>query len=246
MHAHISANNKTVENVVIASAYGDSLQLSPTDLDGAVSRQSECYHLQGVSSLTIVSCFRCSVACIIGTCVSGQLRLAYELRRSTGRIFSGGTHHHVRGTEETLFYPSQPSRSRYYHNTTLYWCDRVVSVCSCLTFDKCRKLTRRVQLHIVRLQNAIRQLNGCETKYIESLTVSESFLSFQKNTLWQVEVAVFEIYNHPQAKRAYAWSYTVDNKDTTYVVVLEIPPVNSPQTAVQAAIAAQILNGTFR
>ena len=62
MHAHISANNKTVENVVIASAYGDSLQLSPTDLDGAVSRQSECYHLQGVGSLTVVSCFRCSVA----------------------------------------------------------------------------------------------------------------------------------------------------------------------------------------
>ena len=99
--------------------------------------------------------------------------------------------------------------------------------------------------YIARLQNAIRQLNHCESKYVESVTVSESFLSFQEDTLWQGEVAVFDIYGHPQAERAYAWSYRAGNKETGCVVVLEIPPVTSPQTAVQAAIAAQIVNGTF-
>ena len=99
--------------------------------------------------------------------------------------------------------------------------------------------------YIKRLQNAIRRLNHCESKYLCSVTVSEPFLSFQTTKLWQGEVAIFEIYGHAKAHRAYAWSYTVDKKDRRYVVVLEIPPVNSPRTAVQAAIAAQIVNGTF-
>lgn len=97
--------------------------------------------------------------------------------------------------------------------------------------------------YLVRLQNAIRRLNSCESKYVETVTVSQPFLSFRHNTVWQGEVAVFEVYGHPKARRAYAW---VNNEETRYVVVLEIPPVSSPQTAVQAAMAAQIANGTFR
>ena len=99
--------------------------------------------------------------------------------------------------------------------------------------------------YIARLQNAIRQLNHCESQYVESVTVSESLVSFQKNTLWEGDVAVFQIYGHPHAKRAYAWSYGSGNKNTGCIVVLEIPPVISPRTAVQAALAAQIVNRTF-
>ena len=100
--------------------------------------------------------------------------------------------------------------------------------------------------YIERLQNAIRKSNHCESKYIETVTVSESFQSFQHDTNWQGDVAVFEICGHPQAQRAYAWSCAPIKEEMRYVVVLEIPPVNSPQTAVQAAIAAQIVNRTFR
>jgi hypothetical protein len=99
--------------------------------------------------------------------------------------------------------------------------------------------------HIVRLQNAIRHLNGCESVYVETATVSESFHSFKKDKVWQGEVVVFEICGHPQAKRAYAWSYVLNDGQTRHVVVLEVPPVRSPETAVQAALAAQIVNGTF-
>jgi hypothetical protein len=99
--------------------------------------------------------------------------------------------------------------------------------------------------YLVHLQNAIRRLNGCESKYVETVTVSQPFLSFRHNTVWEGDVAVFEVYGHPKAQRAYAWSSTTDNEETRFVVVLEIPPVSSPQTAVQAAIAAQIVNGTF-
>jgi hypothetical protein len=79
------------------------------------------------------------------------------------------------------------------------------------------------------------------------VAISESFQGFQGQILWEGEVVVFETPDHPQAKRAYAWSYgsTNSDKETRYVVVLEIPPVTSPQTAVKAAIAAQILEGSF-
>lgn len=100
--------------------------------------------------------------------------------------------------------------------------------------------------YIARLQNAIRQLNHCDSKYVATVFVSEPFLTFHKERIWQGEVAIFQIYGHAQAKRAYAWSNTRGDKNGGYVVVLEIPPINSPETAVQAAIAAQILNGSFR
>ena len=98
---------------------------------------------------------------------------------------------------------------------------------------------------IVRLQNAIRRLSGCESGYVETVAVSESFHGFKTDRMWQGEVLVFEIRGHPHAKRAYAWSVLEDGQ-TRHVIVLEVPPVTSPQTAVQAAIAAQIANGTYR
>ena len=100
--------------------------------------------------------------------------------------------------------------------------------------------------YLAVLQNAILRLNGCQSKYVETVTISQPFESFHRNKVWQGEVAVFEIYGHPKALRAYAWSYTTDNEETKYVVVLKVPPVSSPETAVQAAIAAQIVKGTFR
>ena len=47
----------------------------------------------------------------------------------------------------------------------------------------------------------------------------------------------FELTGHPHAKRCYAWSY-IDKGEPQYVTVLERPPVDSAETAVQAAIVA--------
>lgn len=99
--------------------------------------------------------------------------------------------------------------------------------------------------HIARLQNAIRQLHNCDSTYVESVTVSGNFLFLQKGTIEESEVAVFELSGNPQAKRAYAWSCRSGN-NARAIVVLEIPPVTSPRTAVEAAVAAQIVNRTFR
>jgi hypothetical protein len=51
-------------------------------------------------------------------------------------------------------------------------------------------------------------------------------------------VEVFDLIEHPQGKRAYAWIYSEGNQDHT-VIVLEKPPVDSAQMAVKVAIAAR-------
>ena len=44
--------------------------------------------------------------------------------------------------------------------------------------------------------------------------------------------------NHPKAKRAYAWSHLDEKKDdrTRFVAALEIPPVESAETAIRVQI----------
>jgi len=61
---------------------------------------------------------------------------------------------------------------------------------------------------------------------------------FWQKVAWDGVVEVFRLAGHPKAKRCYAWSYT-EGKETRFVTVLEIPPVESAQTAVRAAIASE-------
>lgn len=89
--------------------------------------------------------------------------------------------------------------------------------------------------YIESLQEAIKKLHGCDSTYAESVPVHETF---QGQTVWAGEVEVFDLVRHPKAKRCYAWAHKEGegNKGTRYIAVLEIPPMDSPQRAVQAAI----------
>ncbi len=95
--------------------------------------------------------------------------------------------------------------------------------------------------YIERLQNAIRDLHGCESQYLETVPVTETF---QGKTVWQGDVEVFEIRGHPEATHAYVWSHRAGkgDKETRYITVLNVPPVDSPQTAVKAAVMSEIKN----
>jgi hypothetical protein len=57
-------------------------------------------------------------------------------------------------------------------------------------------------------------------------------------TAWEGTVEVFELVGHPQAKRAYAWTYRDGDQNKT-IAVLGIPAVDSPQSAVKVAIASK-------
>ena len=83
----------------------------------------------------------------------------------------------------------------------------------------------------------ILHLHNSNSKWVESVPVEEVY---NGKVIWKGTVEVFDLIGHPKAKRAYAWSHLGADKDerTRFVAVLEIPPVVSPKTAVQASIAA--------
>jgi hypothetical protein len=89
--------------------------------------------------------------------------------------------------------------------------------------------------NIEKLQNAIRETHGCESRHVGSEQVHESF---EGRIAWQGTVEVFDLIGHPTAKRAYAWMYQDHDQDKT-VTVLHLPPVDSPQSAVKVAIASK-------
>jgi hypothetical protein len=86
------------------------------------------------------------------------------------------------------------------------------------------------------LQTAIRAQHGCDSQHVESVPVHEVF---HGQTAWRGTVEVFEIIGHPRAKHVYSWAYEDDDGRTKTITVLEIPPVDSAQTAVKVAIAAK-------
>ena len=66
-----------------------------------------------------------------------------------------------------------------------------------------------------------------------------------RGTVWDGDVEIFDLKQHPKAQRAYAWAPLDGKRDekTRFVVVLEIPPVKDAKTAVQALIMADSNTG---
>ena len=96
--------------------------------------------------------------------------------------------------------------------------------------------------YIAEIQAVFLKLHGCDADYVETVPVVEQF---QGETIWQGDVEVFDIRGHPKATRGYGWGYVTNEEGgRRYFTVLEIPPVTSPQTAVQAAIRSEIQNAT--
>lgn len=90
--------------------------------------------------------------------------------------------------------------------------------------------------YIERLQQAIRDLHGCESTHVESVPVRETH---RGQTVWDGTVEVFDLIGHSKARRCYAWAHAQDG-GSRYIAVLQIPPVTSPTTAVRAAIMEQV------
>ena len=89
--------------------------------------------------------------------------------------------------------------------------------------------------YIERLQMVIHQLHGCDSTWIKTVPVHETF---NGQTVWDGDVEVFSV-KHPQAQMAYAWS-TSGGK---FTAVLGIPPATDPQNAVKVSIVADAKRG---
>ena len=91
------------------------------------------------------------------------------------------------------------------------------------------------QDYLAQVQVAVLQLHNCGATWRETVPVHEVF---KVQTVWQGDVEVFDLQGHPKAKRAYAGSHLDGKNDerTRFVAVLEIPPVESAETAVRVQI----------
>lgn len=88
---------------------------------------------------------------------------------------------------------------------------------------------------IAKIKDAIEVMHKCKARHVASEPVIELF---NGEVAWDGVVETFELSRHPKAMRCYAWSYD-DSLETKYVTVLELPPIDSAETAVKVAIAAQ-------
>jgi hypothetical protein len=94
------------------------------------------------------------------------------------------------------------------------------------------------------LQVEIERLHNCSAAYLETVPVN---VVFKGKTVWPSQVEVFGLRGHPTATLAYAWGTAAvkyfghldESGDgfTRFVIVLELPPVNSAQKAVEVEIA---------
>ena len=89
------------------------------------------------------------------------------------------------------------------------------------------------------LREVIRRLHGTEATHVETVPIKETS---QGQTVWEGEVEVFDLHNHPKAPRVYAWAHETDDHENPrrHVTVLHIPPATSPLRAVQASIVSDV------
>ena len=89
-------------------------------------------------------------------------------------------------------------------------------------------------VYLENLKRAVEALHGCSCEHQTTGYIHEQM---DGQTLWKGSVDTFELQGHPQATKAYAWSWRDDSGEPRHVAILNLPPVSSPRAAVQAAIA---------
>jgi hypothetical protein len=100
-----------------------------------------------------------------------------------------------------------------------------------------RKKADLAETSIEALQKAIFDLHGCKATWVESVPVKEVF---EGETVWEGIVQVFDLTDHPKAKRCYAWSYEFEgSRKRRFFAVLHQGKIDSPEKAVRVAIVRE-------
>ena len=92
--------------------------------------------------------------------------------------------------------------------------------------------------YIHELRDAIRRVHKVESKHVESVPVTETY---EGAIIWDGVVEVFDLIDHTEAPRVYAWSHDLDGSKESrrHVLMLHVAPVTSPEFAVRAAVLRQ-------
>ncbi len=96
---------------------------------------------------------------------------------------------------------------------------------------------RVTEVSVEGLRKAIRNLHGCDSTWIQAVRVKETF---KGETVWDGLVQIFDLVDHQQAVRCYAWSQAIDDSTKRrFVAALHQEPVTSAGAAVRASIVQQ-------
>lgn len=87
------------------------------------------------------------------------------------------------------------------------------------------------QLQPSDFETAIVATHGAKSRLIAREHVHETF---EGETVWEGDVLVFELLDHPSATKCYAWA--VGRRVTA---VLGVPPIDSAVKAIRASILAE-------
>jgi len=88
---------------------------------------------------------------------------------------------------------------------------------------------------IKRLQEAIKDLHGCDSRHLGTIRVRETLPGHDQ---WEGFVEIFFLINHPEAKEAYAWiDKAGGTAEANCVIFLGIPPTESLSDAVRAFLS---------
>jgi hypothetical protein len=80
------------------------------------------------------------------------------------------------------------------------------------------------------LRDTIRKVHGCDSRWVETVAVAESY--------WTGNVQVFQLVGHPTAERCYAWLQRVGQESRVHAV-LHGATVGTAAQAVRATIVAR-------
>lgn len=87
-----------------------------------------------------------------------------------------------------------------------------------------------------QLKRVIETQHGGTATFLQSVRVHKGP---EKPTVWDGVVHLFDLKDHPKARRAYAWSAPIAGSSKgRYFAVLHMGRITSPQEAVAAAIGA--------
>lgn len=90
------------------------------------------------------------------------------------------------------------------------------------------------EVSLEAIQQAVENLHNCRAKHRQDIWVIEQY---EGQTVWEGNVSIFDIEGHPTATTCYAWSSPVEGSTKhRFYAVLKLPPVESPEDAVRAAI----------
>lgn len=94
---------------------------------------------------------------------------------------------------------------------------------------------------IKAIEVAIERLHNCKASFRSIELVRETFMG---KVVWEGEVSTFSLEGHPKAKICYAWSSPIEGSDKRkFYAVLKLPPIETPEDAVRAAIVSDYKKG---